>query len=505
MMTQAVSVRREGDVFQARMFWQKAARLLDPDCPIIKVGFECGPKSFDDLWVEYDPARCLQDQHGHPLQREHIQCKWHVRPETYGHMHLIDPEFINSEKYSLLQKARQAQLVHAPDGVGSRFRLLTNWRVANPLRKLVIQRSSTLRLDDLFATRTDRSETGQIRKAWCEHLGIDEDELRIFLRTLALSESVDSLDAVQESLNDLFRGVGLRCVYSDQVAFPYDEIVFNWMAQGRQEFDRASFREACAQEGLLQSGQGRAIVYGVKSFEHPIDQLSDRCVEVLDFVPNFNERLIHDDAAWSKTLYPALRSFLLSAAKKSNNLRLALDAHITLAFAAGSVLNVKSGCEIELEQRTGGRNIWKAGDSTPELSWANWFFEREELRTGGVGQVVVVALTHDIEADVKRYLAQALPNAARILVARPSTGVGRWSIANGQHAMILAETLAQRIAAEQVEDRQPIHLFIAGPNAFTFFLGQYQPRLGNTTLYEFDFEGFNGSGYTPSLILPVAQ
>lgn len=118
--------------------------------------------------------------------------------------------------------------------------------------------------------------------------------------------------------------------------------------------------------------------------------------------------------------------------------------------------------------------------------------------------MVVVALTHDVEIDVKRYLAEALPNAARILVARPSTGVGRWSVASGQHAMVLAETLAQRIAAEQVVGRQPIHLFIAGPNAFTFFLGQHQPRLGKTTLYEFDFEGFHGGGYTPSLILPVA-
>lgn len=502
-MTQAVSVRREGDIFQARMFWKKAACLLDPDCPIIKVGFERGPKSFDDLWVEYDPARCLQDQNGHPLRREYIQCKWHVRPDTYGHTHLIDPEFINAEKYSLLQKAREAQLAHAPDGIGSRFRLLTNWRVADPLRKLIIQRSSTLRLDDLFATKTDRSETGQIRKAWCGHLQINEDELRLFLRTLALSESVDSLEAVQDGLNDLFRGVGLRCVYGDQVAFPYDEIVFNWMAQGRQEFDRASFRDACAQEGLLQSGQDRPIVYGVKSFEHPIDQLSDRCVKVLNFVPNFNERLIHDDADWSATLYPALRGFLLSAAKKSS-LRLALDAHITLAFAAGSVLNVKSGCEIELEQRTGGRKIWKAGDSTPESSWASWVFEREDLRADGVGQVVVAALTHDIEADVKRHLAQSLPDAARILVARPSTGVGRGSVASGQHALMLAETLAQRIAAEQTAGRQPIHMFIAGPNAFTFFLGQYQPGLGKTTLYEFDFEGFHGGGYTPSLTLPVA-
>lgn len=503
-MTQAISVRREGDIFQARMFWKKAACLLDPDCPIIKVGFEHGPKSFDDLWVEYDPARCLQDQHGHPLRREHIQCKWHVRPDTYGHLHLIDPEFINAEKHSLLQKARQAQLEHAHDGIGSRFRLLTNWRVADPLRKLVIQRSSTLRLDDLFATKTNRSENGQIRKAWCDHLEIDENELRLFLRTLALSESVDSLEAVQDSLNDLFRGVGLRCVYGDQVAFPYDEIVFNWMAQSRQEFDRASFRDACAQEGLLQSGQARPIVYGVKSFEHPIDQLTDRCVEILNFVPNFNERLIRDDADWSATLYPALRSFLLSAAKKSNNLRLALDAHITLAFAAGSVLNVKSGCEIELEQRTGGRKTWKAGDSTPEPSWANWVFEREELSAGGIGQVVIVSLTHDIEADVKRYQAASLPDAARILIARPSTGVGHWSVVSGQHAMTLAETLAQRITAEQNAGRQPIHLFIAGPNAFTFFLGQYQPGLGKTTLYEFDFEGFHGGSYIASLMLPIS-
>lgn len=502
-MTQAVSVRREGDIFQARMFWLKAARMLAPDCPIIKVGFEQGPKSFDDIWVEYDPARCLQDQEGRPLLREHIQCKWHVTPDTYGYAHLLDPEFINAEKHSFLQKARQAQVDHAPDGIGSRFRLLTNWRVADPLRKLIIQRSSTLSIDRLFATKTARSETGKIRKDWCDHLGIDEEELRVFARTLALSEAVDSLESVQEMLNDLFRGVGLQCVYGDQLVFPYDELVFNWMAQGRQEFDRASLREACAKEGLLQTAKGGGIVYGVKSFEHPIDQLGDRCVEVLNFVPNFNDRPIRDDADWSKTLYPALRAFLLSAAKKSDNLRLALDAHITLAFAAGSVLNVKSGCEVELEQRTGDRKIWRAGDSTADPSWATWTFEREILNPDGSGQVVIVSLTHDIVADVKRYLVGTFPSAGRILIARPASGVGGRCVASGQHALMLAESLAQRIATEQAVGRQTIHLFIAGPNVFTFFLGQQQPRLGQITLYEFDFEGFHGGSYTPSLTLPM--
>ena len=55
VMAQAVAVRRDGDAFQARIFWRKAACLLDPESPVIRIGFEIGPKSFDDIWVEYDP------------------------------------------------------------------------------------------------------------------------------------------------------------------------------------------------------------------------------------------------------------------------------------------------------------------------------------------------------------------------------------------------------------------------------------------------------------------
>ena len=120
-MTQAVTVRRDGDAFQARLFWWRAARLLDDASPIVKVGFETGPKSFDDIWVEYDPARSPPDQTGRPLLREHIQCKWHVTPDNYGYTHLIDPEFINANAKSLLQRAHAAQLSYAPDGAGCRF------------------------------------------------------------------------------------------------------------------------------------------------------------------------------------------------------------------------------------------------------------------------------------------------------------------------------------------------------------------------------------------------
>jgi len=52
-MTQAISTRRDGDRFQARLFWKKAARMLIATSNIARVGFEVGPKSFDDIWVDY--------------------------------------------------------------------------------------------------------------------------------------------------------------------------------------------------------------------------------------------------------------------------------------------------------------------------------------------------------------------------------------------------------------------------------------------------------------------
>ena len=56
-MARAISARRHGDDFQARIFWLKAAALLDPDTPVISVSYETGPKSFDDITLEYDPER----------------------------------------------------------------------------------------------------------------------------------------------------------------------------------------------------------------------------------------------------------------------------------------------------------------------------------------------------------------------------------------------------------------------------------------------------------------
>lgn len=504
-MAQAVAVRRDGDAFQARIFWRKAACLLDPASPVTLVGFESGPKGFDDVWVAYDRDRAPGDHEGKPILREHTQCKWHVSVNDFGYADLIVPEWINANTFSLLQRARAAQVVHAPDGTGARFKLLTNWRIAqaDPLRGYINQKSKTLRLKDLFHGTTDRSAAGKVRKLWREHLGIDDKELVLLARTLALDTDSTSLDDHRDNLDLLFENRGLRRIPINESSFPYDDVVFQWLAQGRLEFDRQTFREACKREGLLASDGRSIVVYGLKSFEHSFDRLEERCTVVLDLIPHFDERAIRDQDDWTNVLYPEVKRFLQAAAKDAQDLRLILDAHITLAFAAGSVLNIKSGRNVQIEQRIVQRNVWHATDMPRDSSWPGWKFDLETLNDAEGDMAVAVCLTHDVASAVKAHLATSSIKVSSLLIARPTCGAGARSVVCGQHAFDMAEALALEINQKRQANNPPLHLFIAGPNAFTFFLGQRQPGLGKITLYEYDFEGMNGGGYSSSLSLPI--
>ncbi len=338
-MTQAITALQDGFRFQARLFWQHAARLLDAESPVIKMGFERGPKSFDDIWVEYDPARAPNDPLGNPMRRIHMQCKWHSEPFTFGFQNLTEPSFINAEKHSFLHRARVAQLAHAPEGIGSQFRLVSNWRLAidDPLRSMISKRSTALRVERLYATTTDNSKAGQIRKIWREHLEIDDSELRRFAQTIAIGEATDSLDDMRGLLDITFRAVGLRRVPAHETSFFYDDLIYGWMGQQRQEFDRQTFGDMCRREGLLTVAAPPPRLYGIKSFQHAFDQIEERCVKVLDLLPFFEERFIRSEADWSARLYPKLRLFLLEAAGQSERLALGVEAHASLAFAAGSI------------------------------------------------------------------------------------------------------------------------------------------------------------------------
>ena len=510
-MTQAISARRDGDAFQARIFWLKAAYLLDDDSPVSRVGFEHGPRGFDDLWVEYEPGRLKQDQYGQPLAIERFQCKWHVGPGQYTHIDLTKPEYINATSTSFLQRAYGAYVARQSSGTGVRFKLVTNHRVDpnDPLHGLIRSRSHTLKVDDLFAGKTDRSAAGQVRKLWREHLQIDDTTLRGLAQTLGFWDLQDSLEQLREQLDMACKAFGLKRVSASSSSTIYDDIIYQWASQGRLVFDRKTFRQACAQDGLLERERSRSIVFGIKSFEHAFDSLEDRCVKVLDLVSEFDERFIRDTAAWRNSLLPKLRQFLAEAAKTGERLRIAMDAHTTLAFAAGTVLDTKSGRVVEIEQRTPTRVLWSPDDSPTSADWAGWDVASFNVDSGGRDIAVAIGITHDVEPKVRVFLDARLHAIRSLLVCRPTTGPSQQAVVCGAHALQLAESLAARVKGERErmggEQDRRVHLFIAGPNGFSFYLGRHVQSLKPLTLYEFDFEGRRGGSYAASLSFPEIE
>lgn len=501
-MAQANVARRHGDDFQARLFWLHAACLLDANGNVMKVAYETGPIAFDDILIEYDPQAAPRDQDGHPIYRRYIQCKWHSTAGTFGYLDLADPAFINATRFSILQRAREAQRLHAPDGRGCRFELVTNWRIKadDPLIELVEKNTNALRLDRLFEGKTKKSRMGRVRKHWADHLGVDEVGLKLVARVLAVAESSESLMSLRERLDERFASVGLRRVPASESAFPYDDLVGKLLAQGRIEFDRASFREMARGEGILgdavPSGNVRAI--GIRSFMHPIDNLENRCDRLLNLVPYFDGRYIHHLEDWQRRVLPELREFALREARATEGIRLILDAHVSVAFAVGAVLDVKSGKQIEIEQRTGGRRFWSVDDGAPDPSWPGFVFELQELVEERDEVAVTVSLTHDVARDAGAFVSRQLPQVGYLLHCRLEGGPSHRALRCGRHAWMLVETLVRRLSEIRPDRRRfaRVHLFLGGPNGFAFYLGQNQHAIGPASIYEWDFEGLDGGGYS---------
>lgn len=501
--------RRQGDDFQARMFWLSAASLLDPASPVIRVAYECGPKAFDDVLIEYDPYRAPRDHKGCPILIEYIQCKWHTKAGTFGYADLVDPGFINANRHSLLQRAYQAYQAHGSRKNGLRFQLTTNWRIlrGDPLLSLIGKASDAIDVDQLFIGRTDGSRMGKVRKSWRGHLQIDDRELREFAGVLAVAETPESLRHLRERLDDRFSAVGLKRVPWSNSDFLYDDLIIKLSAQGRVDFDRNTFRAMADHEQILDEHPGVEAIptVGVRSFMHPIDPLEHRCDRVLDLVRYFDGRYVREDAHWQKRIAPELRAFLRDSARAVDRLRLVLDAHVSLAFAAGAFLDVKSGKRIEIEQRTAGRRFWSIEDAGSDSHWPGFVFEDEDVIDDGTELAIAVGLTHDVSPAVSNFVRRRLHRVRQVVHCRPRDGASQHTVSCGRHAWELAESVARYVLAIRGTKRMNstrVHLFVAAPNGFAFFLGQQQRVMGPAYIYEWDLEGWRDGGYSLGVRVP---
>lgn len=496
-MANAVLAQMHGHDYQARVFWMFAARLRDPDRPnVTEVTYEAdGPKAFDDIVVRYDPPR--RSQTDHQIPADYHQIKFHVTEKgRFGYADLIDPKFIAAKKTSVLQRLRDARQ-NAPEG--SAFILTTTDKIFDddPLNELISKVDQSFRLDVLEKGKTGDSRMGAVRKLWREHLElVDDAELFAILKDFHIQSSHHSLEALREQVNLNFRVVGLISC-ENSMGFLFDQAARALLAKGINRLTRETFEALCQQEGWIRKEpQPPMMGVAIQSFAAvtSFDRLRAVPANILSLLDEFDGRFPKDAAGWQHSIKPQIDAFLEKMLGIDTRMRLFLDAHSSIAFLAGKDLGLKSGAEIELVQMgQRGISVWRADDG---LAGSEMEFALDEL-SDGKDLAVVVSLARSAKDDVRAYAEAELPSVGRLIAFAPASGAGQLSLAGGRHAAMLAEQVAGVVA----KTRKPgarVHVFISGPNAFSFFLGQHAASMGRCIPYEFDFGGHVDGTYRPT-------
>ncbi len=505
-MADAVLPRWHGDNYQARVFWENALNLLDDGSScIVEVTFEAdGPKAFDDVVVRYDPAvvrsgaeRIIADYH---------QVKWHVEyGGRFGFADFIDPAFIGATKFSILQRLKEAR---SKAGAGACFSFITTYRISDgdPLAELISGTDRSLLVEKLFDGTTDRSRMGGVRKLWREHLELPDDEvLRAVLTGFRVFDGHRSLDELKESITLRARTVGVITTASTTSDFRFDELARALKKRGLNSFTRETFRQLCKDEALLAEVIAAADPYlpvAIRSFLGPASDIVGALPEhTLLMTDSFRQRYLRDDVDWQRDIRPRVEEFLLTKVVLSSTLRLILDAHASVAFLAGSVLDVKSGVSVELVQkgRVGSR-LWRADDGSEKKAPV---FQITEAKLGDGPEIAVaISVAQSAEPASRAYCAASLPKVGRLITFALPTGPGSQGVRGGGHAAMLAESIANHLRQIKGNDVDTVaHIFAAAPNALVFYLGQQHQAIAPCVVYEYDFDRRGNKSYQPSMII----
>ncbi len=506
MALNQVGARTEGDVYQGLFFWKQAADLLRDGSMVERVVLEHdAADGVDDVAVFYaDPG---VNAGGWMASADYFQLKYHVdNRDAYSAAALIDPTFIKA-KSSLLQRFHKAYSNLAGNHKGFRLHLASNWRWKDHDKLASLIREYDGALPPQFLTDGPRSDLGRIREQWREHLGIEVGEFSVFARTLRFQLDHFGRRDFKNYVYVTLNAVGLKTPSADRVACPYESLVQQFLMDGPNSFNRNSFRELCAREGLFRNGgptTNHRPSLGIRSFIRFAERLDDEVGELLCVSSRFQGRHPRDSQSWS-TGAAEILAFLGNEQRRSRlrttETAVALECHGSFATLAGWELSRNSGALVFPVQKP-SRDVWRPNIGQPD-EHAEWIAETLDQNALATEIAVCLSVTHDIRSDVVDFLfTPKAPQVSKVVVLTPTGGASPQTIRGPDHAYALASQLPGHLRTIRPNRGTRVHLFFACPNALMFFIGQQREALGRLTLYEFDF-GFERTGtYHASLSLP---
>ncbi|WP_028524517.1 SAVED domain-containing protein [Runella limosa] len=512
-MGRNVIARQDGDDYQAKFFWLKASYLNQSHTQVKKVAWELDSNfGFDDVVVYYEPA--IKDlSSGTSIDEEYFQVKFHVDHDRgFTWEAFMEPDFIGAKQESLLQRLYKIYLKDPIKFANCRYYIINTWGVdhSNDFKNL-LSNNGGIRPLVLFSGG-DRSKFGKIRKAWKEHLNIqDDDELKDVLASLRIKHSFDDEQRLRENLNTNLLLAGLKPIPADQLSGKYGDLIQKLHKTGRNIFTKDEILEICRQEELLaevqEARQEDAFVIGVRSFQKGAETLELEVHTIACFLHCFSGRFLLEEYAEMEYIKLELERIAQEAISSKKRIFVHLDTHLSIALLLGYHMDSKyGGLDITVVQKTfSGKLQWRAeAEKIREYQEPLWIVEEQAFSNEVSDIALTISATHDIRTQVNAYLQEMLPNVSRSIDFTISPKPGSVSIKDANHIMAAIGELIGTVRSRRYElaAKGQLHLFIAAPNALAFYLGQRIKPLGKVTLYEFDLENERKGGYHPIITIP---
>ena len=320
-----------------------------------------------------------------------------------------------------------------------------------------------------------------------------------------ISFDVEILEGIVS--NSLFKYIshnGHRMTY-DQICFIASATVNDQMISSThgKGIDRKTFDEALEKRILLVADQysPKRRPISIISFSRGAEYQEDEII-CLSLTDKFNGRQLKDGYDWNNDVYSELEKFLTSNTKNTDAYKIYLDTHTSLAFAAGRILDSKSGINIFPIQRTAiyGTVLWNI-ELSHKANYPNWNSSFEVFQDNQFDSALILNVTHNIYNHVVEYIKESNLSIGRIISCTLNeVDATNFSIQDGNHALALASSVYEIIAQRTTAERQAtLHIFASAPNAFMFFLGKNSLGFGKCVLYEYDFEQHNSCSYSQSI------
>jgi hypothetical protein len=441
----------------------------------------------DDVVVYYQSPGV--NDRGSKVAVDFHQLKYHVAHiGAVDHEKVIDPDWTGT-RYSLLQRLAQAWTEIRSNEPQARLSLVTNWAwdPASPIAPLLRDGG---RLSDELFSKGGRSTVGKIRKRWQDATGLSEAEFKVFASVLRFSTSAVSSDDAESWLNDRCQLAGLVPLDAGADHSPYDDLGARFIETGRTEHTPESLRSVVVEQGLVAKKEPPyRSTYAVRSFSRfaHVPQTDGACV--VDLTDLFRGRQALSPESWITEIPRRLEASLAQVESLEAPVHVALDAHLSVAWFAGTLLDAKVGKQLILRQRVKGKGIELWDVSTPQVADGSerWKLSLSTAAQAGAELALAISVTHSALADAARFVTASLPGVARILHAE-LPHLGPRALKDGPHARLLADELVRALTATVAELRpKRLHVFPACPASLMFLLGQEARVLGPTTVYEFAF------------------